>query len=184
MTDHIINPITNRPIKIGGAVHRRLIAEGIVERQNDENELYVADNPEEAKVAVKMLKKQNKDKTKNIVIDRSGRRIVKARKRTTNKQITKSMGQATSAVLRKIKGGDIIVPDGATDAQIDNLIQQLVLEELTGLSISKPKRKTKPKPKPKKRAYKIATPEPSESESEETETETDYTAFEQTDIDE
>ena len=61
MSGHIINPVTNRPIKVGGKVWKRLVSEGLVEYQKPENELYVAESKEEAKVAVKTLKRENKD---------------------------------------------------------------------------------------------------------------------------
>ena len=52
---HILNPKTQRLIKVGGKVWRQLVNEGILEKQALEHELYKADSKEEAVIAKKML---------------------------------------------------------------------------------------------------------------------------------
>ena len=156
MSGHIISPLTNRPIKIGGVTWRRLVADGLVTNQKPDNELYQADSREEAKVAVKIYKKKNKDSTRNVVIARDGKRIITARKRTTNKQVSENMGIASARVLKKIQSGELSMPDDATDEEVEQFVQQQVLNELMGLASIKPVAEAN--------GYDIQTPAPSDEE--------------------
>jgi hypothetical protein len=157
MLKHIINPQTNRPIKIGGVTWRRLVSDGLVSSQRADNELYEADTKEEAKEVVQSFKKRNKDPNRNIVIARDGKRIISARRRTTHKEISKNTGIAAARVLKKIHSGELSMPEDSTDAEVEDFVQQQVLNELMGLTTIKPIKKDTS-------GYSIQTPPSSDDE--------------------
>ena len=163
----VINPLTSRPIKVGGAVWRRLVSDGLLEARAPEHELYKAESKEEALVAKKMLTKQNKDKTRSVKIRNDGRTVIKARKRLTQKEISEGMSKASSIVLQKIQNGQLSMPDDASEDEVHEYIQNQVLREIMNLSISAPA-EVKPS------GYAIETPAVSEDD-EYTDDEGDYT---------
>ena len=57
MSTHILNPNTGRVIKVGGAVWRRLVNQGILADSLQSHELFKADDKAEALVAKEMLPK-------------------------------------------------------------------------------------------------------------------------------
>ena len=160
---HVINPLTSRPIKVGGAVWRRLVSDGLLETRPSENELYAAESKEEALVAKKMLTKQNKDKTRSIKIRNDGKTVIKARKRLSRREISEGLTKATAIVLNKIKAGELSIPEDASDDAVHEYIQNSVLREIMSLSKSLPA-----KVKPKNDRYQIQTPAPSDTEYSET----------------
>ena len=51
MNNYVLNPKTQRMVKIGGKAWRALVREGVCEEKDPENRLFKADTAEEAKVA-------------------------------------------------------------------------------------------------------------------------------------
>ena len=127
MSGHILNPKTQRPIKVGGKVWRKLVNEGILERQAQEHELHQAETKEEAKVAVKILKKNNKDRNHSIKLARNGKTVIKAKKRLSQKQISQDMSKASTRVISRIGRGEIELPE---DMDTTEFIQSEILKEL------------------------------------------------------
>lgn len=160
MNNYVLNPLTNRAVKIGGATHRRLINQGLMDSTPNDNELYKAESKQEAVVAKKMLAKQNKDKSRSVKIRNDGLTVIKARKRLTQKQISEGMTRATAVVLKRINAGELSVPDNASDDEVHEYIQNAVLREILNLSVSAP---TKTEPKPS--GYKLETPAVSDEDS-------------------
>jgi hypothetical protein len=163
MSNHILNPKTQRLIKIGGKVYQKLVAEGILEKVSQEHELFESETKEEALVAKKILTKQNKDPTRSVKLARNGKTVIKAKKRMTHQQISQNMGKASTNVIKKIGMGKILIPDEIRGDDIEEFIQSEILKELMNLKVH-----VEPEsPEPKSR-YQIQDPE-SESESESSE---------------
>jgi hypothetical protein len=172
MSNHILNPKTQRLIKIGGKVYQKLVAEGILEKVSQEHELFESETKEEALVAKKILTKQNKDPTRSVKLARNGKTVIKAKKRMTHQQISQNMGKASTNVIKKIGMGKIIIPDEIRGDDIEEFIQSEILKELMNLKVGglcraqDPNiRNESPDTREPKSRYTIQDPE-SESESE------------------
>ena len=107
MSGHILNPKTQRLIKVGGKVWRKLVNEGILQRQAQEHEIYQSETKEEALVAKKILKKNNRDPTRSVKLARNGKTVIKAKKRLSQKQISQDMSKASTRVISRIGSGEI-----------------------------------------------------------------------------
>ena len=154
--EHVKNPLTGRIIQVGGAVWRRPVNDGLMDNQPAKNELFQADTKAEALVAKKLLTKQNTDKSRSVKIHPNGRTVIKCRKRLSQKEISQGMGAASAIVLKKIKAGELTVPEGASDDDVHQYIQEQVLLQIMKLSGSVVL--------PEKSGYKLETPCPSEDE--------------------
>jgi hypothetical protein len=97
-----INPKTGRPITVGGKIWGQLLHDHIIEGDivAPANELFVADSREEAKFAVKLISKQNPAPRGYInKVDNTGKRVIRARRRLTQKQMENYMVECTTKVV-------------------------------------------------------------------------------------
>ena len=101
-----INPKTNRPIRIGGAVWKRLVHDNVIEGDiiAPVNELYVAESKTEAQAAKKVLSKQKPPaKGRFLKIDNTGKRVISSRKPMSHTQIQEYMMKCATKVYSQEK---------------------------------------------------------------------------------
>lgn len=155
-TKTCINPKTGRPITVGGATWRTLVHDKVIEGEIVAP-IYEAETPQEAKVAKKLITKQQPAKhgyTHKIAPN--SKRVILARKKLTHKQLTDYMLQCTAKVMQS---KDDIDPNMSED-EINNILSDRVLQMmLTDGKITKGELK------------KFAIKEESESDDEEEEDE-------------
>lgn len=120
-----INPSTGRPITVGGNTWRKLVHDKVIEG-DIVKPLYEADTPEEAKVAKKLIVKQQPPKAGFVhKIDPTGKRVILARKKLSNKQLTDYMLSCTTKVMQSEH--DAIDPT-MTEAEINDILAERVLK--------------------------------------------------------
>lgn len=121
-----INPKTGRPITVGGKTWRKLLHDNVIEGDIvvPANELFVAESKEEAKVAKKLITKQ-KPAPKGYInkVDNSGKRVIQARSRLSQKQMENYMVECTTKVVMQEK--DNI--NDMSEADINDYLSEKIL---------------------------------------------------------
>ena len=166
---HIINPRTNKPVKIGGRVYMNLIRDGILKNQNYKDPKILDTIDEKDNEEDIIIKKKKIKENLNINED-----VVKGRGKYKNKLIKKHKQPKTEDVIRhtlkktskKLKDKKIYDKIYETDNYEDDF-EKLMLKELNNIC-NEPVKTKKPVKKVK---YDHSNHYQSESEYSESETE-------------
>lgn len=130
--DIIINPSTQRPVKVGSRTWLKLVKQGLVEGQYaDPNELYEVKEGDDEKEIIEKFDAELPD-TQQAVRGRGkyANKIVKRNKQPTTRQITQHTAKATA---RKLKDPEIYEQlQEASDFEAE--LENLIMTELAGYS--------------------------------------------------
>jgi len=132
---HIINPRTNKPVKIGGRVYMNLIRDGILKNQNykDPKILYdIDEKDEEQDIIIKKKKIKEKLNINEDVVKGRGKykgKLIKKHKQPNTQDVIKHTLKKTSRKLKDKKVYDKIYE---TDNYEDNF-ENLMLKELNNI---------------------------------------------------
>lgn len=163
---HIINPNTNKPVKIGGRVYLNLIRDGILKNQNykDPKILYDIDEKDnEQDIIIKKKKIKEKLNINEDIVKGRGKykgKLVKKHKQPNTQDVIKHTLKKTS---RKLKDKKIYDEIYETDNYEDNF-EKMMLKELN--NICNEPVKTKKPVKKKQVKYDHSNHYQSQSESE------------------
>jgi hypothetical protein len=128
--DIIINPKTQRPVKVGSRTWLKLVKEGLVEgRYSDPNELYEVKQPNQAEVVEQKIEELNQTLPSNQQAVRGrGRyknKIVKRHKQPSTREITEHTAKtAARTVSQNIES---LSECEDLEAQLENLIMNEIL---------------------------------------------------------
>ena len=162
----VINPKTQRPVKVGGRIWRKLVKEGILEgRYADPKELYEIKDPSNVEEVEEKIEELNKE----LPMDTQA---VRGRGRYKNKIVKRSKPASSEDVTRHtIKKAVRTVSDNLEDLnECDDLeaeLEKLIMDELLAPA--------KPKQKPKKKTLKKYETD-TEYEADDFESEIEYDA--------
>ena len=167
--DIIINPSTQRPVKVGSRTWLKLVKDGLVEgRYADPNELYDIKEGDNEKEIIEKFDAELPD-TQQAVRGRGkyANKIVKRNKQPTTRQITQHTAKATARKLKDPEVYEQLQEASDFEAELENLI----MTELAGYSREPEKVKQKVKKnigslKQKEHYDKYYTKEPKEEYSE------------------
>ena len=164
--DIILNPKTRRPIKVGGRIYNALVKEGYFKGESefrDDNILYnlnPSDNVED------VINNLNKNLPKNISACRGRGKyknsIVKRNKQMPQVETQKHTLKQTAKTLKNRK----VYNDLQNTDDFERSLEELIMSELAGLTVKKPKRSPQRSPQ--------QSPERSESVDDEDEDEVEY----------
>jgi hypothetical protein len=174
--DIIINPNTQRPVRVGGRTWLNLVKQGLVEgKYTDSKELAIL--PEESEDVDEELKRINDTLPRGQQAVRGrGRykgKIVSRNQRPDTEEIIKYTAQTASKIVNDIDFDD------CDDLEAE--LERLILEEMANNSLENQKYSKKEKPeKPKLEQFELQEPELSIEEDEE---DTDYFIDEDSDTD-
>jgi preprotein translocase subunit Sss1 len=128
--DYVLNPYTGRLIKKFSKTYNRLVTAKLLDAEPstaEENVVMEMESPEEAKA---IQAKLNKKMDKNKVITRRGKKVLKASRRPTRKEI---IDKTTSyAVDSIVENKEEIMAEDFTDEQLDEYIRELIAKKLVG----------------------------------------------------
>jgi hypothetical protein len=166
--NYVTNPRSNRPVRIGSKTWKQLVTDKLIE--GNLTPLFESTDKTELKVAKKIMQRQDLGPRKKVII--SNDKIVKANKTITGGELTKHTAQSAGSVFKKIRTGEIPIPEDMNDDELAIYLEKCVLAEVVGGShkIEKPKRYRSPN-KPKFQA--IQPPTPTTTDVETTEVESD-----------
>lgn len=157
-SDWVANPTTGRMVKIGGKAYNKLIKDGLIEKMKNDNELSdLPENEEQQQEKIKELNEALPDEFQAV----RGRGKYKNKLVKRSKALpTETNARASAKIACDVIKENINLIAETDDADIENLLEQLILENLTKSAPPKSKRLQKSN----QTKYQIA--EISESESE------------------
>jgi len=178
--NHMINPLTKKPIKIGGRIYMNLIRDGIIKNQTYEDPKILDTINDDDKEEDIIIKKKKIKKNLNI-----NENVVKGRGKYKNKLVKKHRQPKTSDVIkhtlnktsRKLKDKKIYDSIYETDDYEKNF-EDMMLKELNNICNQPQEVKQNKKQVKKQVKYNHSNHFQSETETEETEeseTETEFT---------
>ena len=173
---YIINPKSGRTIRVGSKTWKQLVSDQLIE--GDITPIYESTDKEELKVAKKILKRQSLGPRKMHII--AGNKIIEVNKRITSSEMTNHAVKSAGAVFKKIRTGEIDIPEEMDDDQLAKYLEKCVMAECVGGEHKIEKPKPKRKRAPNKPKFQVQTPLPTDAETTEQET----TAFEDSSSDE
>lgn len=150
----IVNPLTQRLIKVHGKTWLRLVKDGILETEKKENELAQCESKESAMIMKESLAKKYNNKDQKVVRDRSGKRVVLSKRKITRKEMDNRLSSITNQIIIDVKNGNINLPD----KNAEEFIQEEILKRM----MKKPTRKNNVDVN----TFELIEPESEESESE------------------
>lgn len=107
--DYITNPKTNRPVKVGSRVYRKLVKEGLI--GNIENESYDIDTEDQAIKFMDTMNNNNKDDRYTYTIKNTNqKKVIKQSKPLSQKQIQSLTTKASTELYRDIQEGLVDPP--------------------------------------------------------------------------
>lgn len=148
--DIIINPSTQRPVKVGSRTWLNLVKKGLVEgRYQDPNELYeVKEEENQPEILEKKIEEINKTLPRGTQAVR-GRgkyagKIVKRQKQPSTKELTEYTAKTAARTVKK----NIADLEDMSYEDMERELEQLILSELTsGQSQLQPQPKRRGRPK-------------------------------------
>lgn len=153
----VINPLTNRTVKVGGKTWRKLIRDGIIKKEEVSNVLYVAKDKEHAQFALNILK-ENKEIPKNKYISKSGNKIICKSKPLSQAELSKYVSETSIQIFNENKNNTDLTD--LDDAELSEVFQKMIMERM----ISNQPNTLPNSPKPK---FRLETPVEEEEEDEE-----------------
>ena len=99
--EYIINPNTNRSVKIGSKTYKKLVKDGIIPSERS------GELPGRIESVVPVTKPQK-----------------------SKKEIAKDVAQISTEIFKQIENGDLDIPDNFTEDQIESFIEKQLMERL------------------------------------------------------
>lgn len=137
-SDWINNPKTGRPIRVGGKVYLKMVKDGLIEKLKDDNEL--EDLPQDEEEQQQRIKELNETLPDEF-------QAVKGRGKYKNKLVkrskalpTETNARASAKIACDVIKENINLIAETDDADIENLLEQLILENLSKSAPPKSKR--------------------------------------------
>jgi hypothetical protein len=128
-SDWINNPKSGRPIRVGGKVYLKMVKDGLIEKLKDDNEL--SDLP----VSEEEQQEKIKELNESLPVEYQA---VKGRGKYKNKLVkrskalpTETNARASAKIACDVIKENINLIAETDDADIENLLEQLILENLT-----------------------------------------------------
>lgn len=173
--DIVINPKTQRPVKVGSRTWLKLVKEGIFDgTYQDPNELYeVADDTNVEEMKIELNKKLPRGKQAVRGRGKHKGKLVIRNKRMSSKDVSEYTSKIAAQAVRNNIGKLAEMDDEDIEAQLEKLILSEMMKE------QQPKRKPRAK---KTQQYEVANdwepePEPvAESSEEDEQDDEDFTA--------
>ena len=168
--DIIINPNTQRPVKVGSRTWLNLVKKGIVEgRYTDPKEIgelpeqYEEIPPEEVE---EKIEKVNKTLPRGQQAVR-GRGRYKGKIVSRNKRLApEEVSRYTAQVATRAVANNINTLADCEDDDIEGILEKMILEEMMGNNTQAKPKRTKQKAPPQKEAYEEVAPEEYDYEDE------------------
>jgi preprotein translocase subunit Sss1 len=136
MENYVINPYTDRLIKKGSKVYKRLLNAKLLDDEKpstpEENKIIAADTPAQAK---ELQSKMNKNIQKNKIITRRGNQVLKAARRPTREETINKVTDIAVSSIREHK--EQMIEREMTDQEMDKYIRRMIAEKLVGSSTTK-----------------------------------------------
>jgi hypothetical protein len=128
--DIIINPKTQRPVKVGSRTWLKLVKEGLVEgRYSDPNELYKVQKPEEVEGKIKELNK-TLPQGQQAVRGRGkyANKIVRRNKRPNTQELTQHTAKTAARTI--VKNVDKLQNEDLDEEDLEKILERMILEEM------------------------------------------------------